>query len=125
MSRLPTRIARNTFNGGFASCPSRLVAKAPSPARHGSLLTADRRDWILRADTLFVASAHPGQGADASHRGGRPGFVQIPHPQTLRIPDYPGNNTFNTLGNFENYPHAGLALSTSSGAACYSSPAGL
>ena len=101
----PKYIQRRQFK-----LPVQAESEGPIASRHGSLLTADHRDWILRADTLFVASAHPGQGADASHRGGRPGFVQIPHPQTLRIPDYPGNNMFNTLGNFENYPHAGLAF---------------
>jgi ferredoxin-NADP reductase len=74
------------------------------------MLTSEHRGWIARADTLFVASAHPEQGADASHRGGRPGFVQFLDSQTLRIPDYAGNNMFNSLGNFESFPHAGLAF---------------
>ena len=69
-----------------------------------------QRAWIAAADTLFVASAHPQQGADASHRGGRPGFVQIVADNNLRIPDYSGNSMFNTLGNFESYPRAGLAF---------------
>lgn len=122
-------LARSTADGrlridivtAYPNCPKyiqrrhwKLPAKAQNrdftAGRHGSMLTAEYRDWIARADTLFVASAHPEQGADASHRGGRPGFVQFLNPQTLRIPDYAGNNMFNTLGNFESFPHAGLAF---------------
>ncbi|MBI5039672.1 MAG: pyridoxamine 5'-phosphate oxidase family protein, partial [Gammaproteobacteria bacterium] len=78
--------------------------------RRGSLLTPDQQTWIGQADTLFVASAHPEYGADASHRGGKPGFVEVMSPRCLRIPDYAGNSMFNTLGNFECFPHAGLAF---------------
>lgn len=78
--------------------------------RRGSLLTPEQQTWIEQADTLFVASAHPEHGADASHRGGKPGFVEVVSPRSLRIPDYAGNSMFNTLGNFECFPHAGLAF---------------
>ena len=47
-------------------------------------------------------------GADISHRGGRPGFIKVDNGRTLIIPDFNGNNYFNTLGNFLNYPKAGL-----------------
>lgn len=105
----------------YPNCPKyiqrrhwKLAAQAESEdytaSPHGSELTSEHRDWIARADTLFVASAHPEQGADASHRGGRPGFVQFLNPRTLRIPDFAGNSMFNTLGNFTSYPHAGLAF---------------
>jgi hypothetical protein len=83
---------------------------ASGRGRQGRTLDDRQRNWIAAADTLFVASAHPGQGADASHRGGRPGFVQIVDDSRLRVPDYSGNSMFNTLGNFESYPHAGLAF---------------
>lgn len=75
---------------------------------HGDRLDADRQQLIGSADTLFVASAHPQRGVDASHRGGNPGFVELLDPKTLRIPDYIGNGMFNTLGNFVVNPHAGL-----------------
>lgn len=62
---------------------------------------------IQRADTFFVASHHEAEpddpvsirsGADVSHRGGPPGFVQLEGPDRLRWPDYVGNNFFQTLG---------------------------
>jgi ferredoxin-NADP reductase len=45
---------------------------------------------------------------DASHRGGDPGFVTVVDDGRLAIPDYPGNNHYNTIGNLELDPRAGL-----------------
>ena len=63
-----------------------------------------------RTDTLFVASAHADRGLDVSHRGGDPGFVRVVDDRTMRIPDYPGNSLFQTLGNFEVDSRCGLAF---------------
>jgi predicted pyridoxine 5'-phosphate oxidase superfamily flavin-nucleotide-binding protein len=71
-------------------------------------LTQPDRNWIAQADTFFIASAHPDHGADASHRGGYPGFVQVVDAETLLFPDYAGNNLFQTLGNLTVNPNAGL-----------------
>ncbi|MGB5832986.1 MAG: pyridoxamine 5'-phosphate oxidase family protein [Thiohalocapsa sp.] len=90
--------------------PTDPVPRATGASRRGSILTPEHRTWIAGADTLFVASAHPKRGIDASHRGGKPGFVQMPDANTLRIPDYSGNSMFNTLGNFASYPHTGVTL---------------
>ena len=75
-----------------------------------SQLTPAQSQWIARADTLFIATAHPEHGADASHRGGRPGFVRVDGNSSLTIPDYSGNNMFNTLGNISVNPQAGLVF---------------
>jgi len=77
-------------------------------AQRGSLLTEEQQRWIMQADTFFVGSFHPEGGADASHRGGNPGFVQVINGSTLLWPDYAGNNMFQTLGNIAANPHAGL-----------------
>jgi len=37
--------------------------------------------------------------ADATPRGGKPGFVQCPNDKTLLIPDWPGNNRVDSLKN--------------------------
>jgi predicted pyridoxine 5'-phosphate oxidase superfamily flavin-nucleotide-binding protein len=76
--------------------------------RRTTALDARARASVAEADTFFIASWHPGGGADASHRGGRPGFVRVRDEKTLEFPDYPGNNMFNTLGNLRGYPRAGL-----------------
>jgi len=59
---------------------------------------------------MRVFRARPGQtrGADASHRGGLPGFVRVEGDRRLEWPDYPGNAMFNTLGNLAADPRAGL-----------------
>ncbi|MDZ4257762.1 MAG: pyridoxamine 5'-phosphate oxidase family protein [Gemmatimonadales bacterium] len=77
---------------------------------HGKAITPEQQVMIEMADTLFVASLHPEHGADASHRGGRPGFVQVISPTTIRIPDYAGNSMFNTLGNFAVHPSGGILI---------------
>lgn len=74
------------------------------------------RQIIARADTLFIATAHPGShhgttrshGVDVSHRGGKPGFVRTDSDYALTFPDFAGNRFFNTLGNIMLHPRAGL-----------------
>jgi len=69
---------------------------------------------ISKSDTFFVASyvnnnsGEASEGADVSHRGGRPGFIRIDDDNTLTIPDYLGNNHYNTFGNFVENNKAGL-----------------
>jgi uncharacterized protein len=80
----------------------------PAPARAGDRLDPRQQDWVRGADTLFIATVHPTAGADASHRGGAPGFVRVLGPQALEFDDYQGNGMFNTLGNLVANPRAGL-----------------
>lgn len=80
----------------------------PGIARRAETLTDGQRRLISSSDTFFIASAHPGGGADASHRGGLPGFVRFLDEETLAFPDYSGNNMFNTLGNIAANPKVGL-----------------
>ena len=39
------------------------------------------------------------QGADMSHRGGKPGFVKIEGDRQFIFPNFAANNFYNTLGN--------------------------
>lgn len=82
----------------------------PSQAAYGTVLRGNVTQLIRQADTLFVATHHVDTGADASHRGGGAGFIQIVDEQTLRIPDYHGNSLFNTLGNLQVDARAGLYI---------------
>jgi len=88
--------------GGFEASDQKIVST------QGIKLTETQKGLITNADTFFVASSNPNHGVDASHRGGNPGFVQFINNTTLRIPDYVGNSMFNTLGNINSYPYAGL-----------------
>ena len=62
------------------------------------------KELIEHADVFFLASVAPGSeanaGADASHRGGKPGFVLVESETTLVVPEFVGNDHFNTLGNW-------------------------
>ncbi|MFI6334554.1 pyridoxamine 5'-phosphate oxidase family protein [Streptomyces sp. NPDC050535] len=99
----------------FANCPKYLqrresyetVDRASAAPRRGSELTTRQREFIESADTFFIATVH-GEGADASHRGGNPGFVRADSPGELSWRDYPGNSMFLTLGNLSVDPRAGL-----------------
>lgn len=73
-----------------------------------SALSENQQHRIAQADTFFIASCHPQSGADASHRGGFPGFVQVLNSNKLVFPDYFGNNMFQTLGNLVVNSNAGL-----------------
>ena len=58
----------------------------------------------------FVVLATSGRGgmADATPRGGEPGFVQVADDRTLLIPDRPGNNRLDALENLLVTPEVGL-----------------
>lgn len=101
------RLLDPSENGGLAAGRG---APPPTsqPVRVTAALDARQQAFLAAADTFFIASHHPERGADASHRGGRPGFVRVEDASTLAFPDYPGNNMFNTLGNLASYPRAGL-----------------
>jgi len=85
-------------------------ARAARLPRAGCALGPQQQALIGLADTFFVASAHPERGVDASHRGGKPGFVSVLDSRRIRIPDYVGNRMFNTLGNVLVNPRAGLVF---------------
>jgi predicted pyridoxine 5'-phosphate oxidase superfamily flavin-nucleotide-binding protein len=101
----------------FTNCP-RYIHQRPDPLPpgaggrapwRGSGLTDRQRDWIRGADTCFIGTLHPEYGADASHRGGPPGFIEVDG-NRLIWPDYAGNMMYTTLGNIAEHPRAGLLV---------------
>ncbi|MFI8927619.1 pyridoxamine 5'-phosphate oxidase family protein [Streptomyces sp. NPDC053474] len=100
----------------FSNCPKYLQRRqlvggrrdgAAGAPRVTAELTAAQRRFVAAADTFFIATVRDG-GADASHRGGNPGFVRVLSPTELSWPDYAGNAMFLTLGNLTADPGAGL-----------------
>lgn len=77
-------------------------------------IDADIGRTLAAADTCFIASIfddgddRSGRGVDVSHRGGLAGFIHVDTDNTLLIPDYSGNNFFNTLGNILRDKRLGL-----------------
>jgi len=106
----------------FGNCPKYIVPRtlAPAPAaagdgglEEGPRLSERAQAMVTAADTVFIATAARPEigGADVSHRGGPPGFVRtadLRGTTVLVMPDYPGNAFFNSFGNIETDPRAGL-----------------
>ncbi len=108
----------------FGNCPQYIQARmfrldeydetTPKSVHALSKFTEAERDLITASDTFFIATAYQdksagaAKGVDVSHRGGKPGFVRIDDDFTLTIPDFAGNCHFNTFGNLELNPRAGL-----------------
>ncbi|AYF74858.1 pyridoxamine 5'-phosphate oxidase family protein [Nocardia yunnanensis] len=102
----------------YSNCPKYISRRdvrewvtggTPAVSRSTGLNDAQQQ-MISRADAFFVASADPDGNADASHRGGNPGFLQVLSPTRLRWPDYRGNSMFMTLGNIAADPRCGLLI---------------
>src|SRR5262249_20650024 len=103
----------------FGNCPKYIQRRMPVELLNdgdrgvevttGAALDDAQRSLVAAADTFYVATANAERGADTSHRGGRPGFVEVNDDGTrLTWPDYQGNNMFMTLGNIAADPAAGL-----------------
>ena len=120
----PQYIQARTFAVAAQSAAglSKATGSVPPPEAMTSVLPSAARALVARADTFFIATASPDTGSsapaqngglDASHRGGRPGFVRLAasaHGTRLVVPDYAGNKFFNTLGNIALRPQAGLCF---------------
>lgn len=102
----------------YGNCPKYIqlrpvdcIARKPSTTvERLTGLDAAAQTLIRNADTFFVASYADVDGArsvDVSHRGGNTGFVRV-EGNVLTIPDFAGNLFFNTLGNLQLNPVAGL-----------------
>ncbi|GAK73277.1 2Fe-2S iron-sulfur cluster binding domain-containing protein [Agrobacterium rubi] len=107
----------------FGNCPRYIqhrqfsFVRDPATPQSSEVIVSDRLDAHQRgiieaADSFFVASYvdldGEGRQVDASHRGGRRGFVRVDADGGLTVPDFNGNLFFNTLGNFAVNPRAGL-----------------
>jgi len=79
-------------------------------------LTPEVVNILSKADTAFIASRYKDDGKadkhsgfDVSHRGGKSGFMVV-HDEKIWIPDFSGNNFFNSLGNLMLDPNMGLLI---------------
>lgn len=105
----------------FGNCPKYIQRRNPTgligdgrPGPAGDrtgVLSDAQQAMVTAADTAFVASGHPERGADASHRGGVPGFIAVEDDgRRLVWGDYQGNNMFQTLGNLSVDPAIGVLV---------------
>ena len=119
-------LLRTSENMG--NCPKYITVRklvpharaAAPPAALGCTLDAAARALLEVCSTVFVASRHLDEqnAADSdmgfNHRGGPPGFVRYYEDAGgaghLVLPDYSGNQLFQTLGNVQTDPLVGLVL---------------
>ncbi|PJI43785.1 pyridoxamine 5'-phosphate oxidase family protein [Ferrovibrio sp.] len=106
----------------FGNCPQYIQARLPrlvgAPAEppvkpEDSVLSPRAALMLAETDTLFIATHAKDEGVDVSHRGGKPGFVRVEQRAgftQLTLPDFRGNNFFNTLGNIALDSRAGLLV---------------
>lgn len=118
----------------FGNCKQYIQARSGSfagrsqreaPHIEAGSLSTEALELLARTDTTFIATSsreaarRGNEGLDVSHRGGLPGFIvanQSGGATSLTLPDYYGNFMFNTFGNLEVNPCAGLlALDFDSG----------
>ena len=113
-----------TVEQSFGNCPQYIQARmyewsefdptSPKTVQEIDVFSKLSRTIVNSADTFFITTAYQdslagaAKGVDVSHRGGKPGFVRIDNERTLTIPDFSGNCYFNTFGNLEINPKAGL-----------------
>lgn len=86
------------------------MSTAPIQLTSGTTIIEDHKQLIETANTFFLGTQGANNKVDASHKGGKSGFVKFINNNTLRIPDYPGNSMFNSLGNLYENPKSGLVF---------------
>lgn len=70
--------------------------------------SADDREFIDGATTVFLATSDEQGWPDCSYKGGRPGFVRTVGDAALALAIYDGNSQFRSLGNVLANPRVGL-----------------
>lgn len=111
----------------YANCPKYIQTRTadgvdlavPGAIDVTDVLSVAQQRWVGTADTFFIGTHVDAHGADASHRGGNPGFV-VASADRITWPEYVGNGMFMTLGNLLMQPRAGLLfLDWSTGSALH------
>lgn len=78
--------------------------------RKPTLLSPEALDFVTTSPFLFIASRAGADRIDVSPRGDLPFVLTIAAPDTLLLPDRPGNNRLDTVGNMLAEPRVCLAV---------------
>lgn len=97
----------------FVNTQDELRALFPPTHPLSNIKCKDRLDkhataFIARSPFLCIGTQSADGTADVSPRGDPCGFVKVLDERTLLIPDRPGNNRFDTMGNIIANPAVGL-----------------
>ena len=105
----------------LGNCPKYLnkkeiITALPEPVliSNSLLLPEAALNLLSKADAFFISSSHHGSSMGTNYRGGPPGFVRVlvndDSGTTLVFPEYSGNRLYQTLGNLQMSPKAGLVF---------------
>jgi predicted pyridoxine 5'-phosphate oxidase superfamily flavin-nucleotide-binding protein len=118
----------------FGNCPKYIQKRELKPSVFNQAFVPKAADFselevnnvvleqvLKHCDTFFIASRaaalnnEDSDGVDISHRGGKPGFIEVvkgnnSKAPSLIFPDFSGNNLFNTLGNIVADSRVGLYI---------------
>ena len=89
----------------------RTVYKEPGPRAEQKVLDyldEHSANFIALSPLCVIATANAEGRADASPRGGPPGFVKLMDKRTLMLPDLPGNDQVDSFQNLVEKPGIGL-----------------
>ncbi len=102
------------------NCPKYLNKKGIHPAipspkliSGSPLLPKGALALLAKADCFFISTTNQTSDMDTNYRGGPPGFVRVLSNNSKDIlvyPEYSGNNLYQSLGNLQNTPLAGLVF---------------
>ena len=68
------------------------------------------REFILKQEMVFIATADSKGECDCSFRAGKKGFVRVLDEKTLLYPEYKGNGVMASMGNILKNPHIGMTF---------------
>lgn len=105
----------------LGNCPKYLNSKRIRPSvpeprliHEGLNLSQEGLELLAKADMFFISSMHAHEDMDLNHRGGPQGFVRVESNEedgtVLVWPEYSGNNLYQTLGNLQTDPKAGIVI---------------
>ena len=68
------------------------------------------REFILKQEMVFIATADSKGECDCSFRAGKQGFVRVLNEKTLLCPEYRGNGVMASMGNILENSHIGMTF---------------
>ncbi|KAI9730729.1 MAG: hypothetical protein M1834_005698 [Cirrosporium novae-zelandiae] len=105
----------------LGNCPKYLnkkhiysVSPVPVLISESKQLPQRALDLLAKVDLFFISSSNHDCDMDTNHRGGPPGFVRVLSNDldgtAIVYPEYSGNRLYQTLGNLQTTPKAGLTF---------------
>ncbi|MCJ1229156.1 hypothetical protein MMC12_005821 [Toensbergia leucococca] len=105
----------------LGNCPKylnkkQIIASLPEPKLISNSLPFPQSaiELLGKTDLFFISSSNHDSSMGTNYRGGPPGFVRVivndESGTTLAYPEYSGNRLYQTLGNLQTTPKAGLVF---------------